>query len=252
LCVVIQDCPRNQPCVCRQCRQDGDCPPQRPRCNTGTDSITGKLCNECLEDAHCPAGQLCDQVPGKCEGFECDSNEDCEDGLICRQGSCVTDPCVNGIEDGDESDVDCGGSCPKCNRGARCRDGSDCRSRTCEGGICAETCTNGILDNAEMDIDCGGPNCPKCADGKSCRPLGGNGNCESGICGVGNVCTPVECGPAGHCCSGVKDGDESDVDCGGEFCPKCQVGQGCRRNAHCETFRCGTGPDGFSVCFPPE
>ncbi len=39
--------------------------------------------------------------------------------------------CTNGVRDGDESDVDCGGSCSKCSDGKRCNSASDCMSGYC-------------------------------------------------------------------------------------------------------------------------
>ncbi len=44
--------------------------------------------------------------------------------------------CRNGIQDVDESDVDCGGSCPPCVNGKACNSGEDCLSGFCEGGTC--------------------------------------------------------------------------------------------------------------------
>lgn len=41
--------------------------------------------------------------------------------------------CDDGIQNGDESDVDCGGSCEACNNGASCVSAEDCLSARCEG-----------------------------------------------------------------------------------------------------------------------
>ena len=48
--------------------------------------------------------------------------------------------CADGLHNGDETDVDCGGSCPPCAEGLQCNEPSDCSSGNCEGGICASTC----------------------------------------------------------------------------------------------------------------
>lgn len=46
--------------------------------------------------------------------------------------------CADGTKNGDETDLDCGGSaCPKCGDGASCLSGSDCTSGECDGGVCA-------------------------------------------------------------------------------------------------------------------
>ncbi len=50
-----------------------------------------------------------------------------------------TDHCTDGVTDGDETDVDCGGpSCiARCALGKACIVGSDCTSNTCVGSICS-------------------------------------------------------------------------------------------------------------------
>jgi hypothetical protein len=91
----------------------------------------------------------------------------------CDAGRCSTatpsQPCRDRVRDGDESDVDCGGTCGGCAGGAACRAGGDCQSRRCDGGRCAEpTCSDGAWDGFESDVDCGGPTCPPCAVGQGC------------------------------------------------------------------------------------
>src|SRR5437879_2642950 len=51
--------------------------------------------------------------------------------------------CSDGKLDGDESDIDCGGSCPtRCDDGKTCLHGSDCKSADCINNRCATaTCT---------------------------------------------------------------------------------------------------------------
>lgn len=50
--------------------------------------------------------------------------------------------CTNGIQDGSETDVDCGGGvCPKCADGMKCSRRSDCVSNNCEG-LGQRTCGN--------------------------------------------------------------------------------------------------------------
>jgi formylglycine-generating enzyme required for sulfatase activity len=43
-----------------------------------------------------------------------------------------TNACANKTLDGDESDTDCGGSCPRCSSGRKCRDDGDCLSGNCD------------------------------------------------------------------------------------------------------------------------
>ena len=124
-----------------------------------------------------------------------------------------TDPtCEDGIRNGDETGVDCGGSCPTacptCEDGIQNGDetGIDC------GGSCptaCPTCEDGIQNGDETGIDCGGScptACPTCEDGIQ------NGD-ETGI-DCGGSC-PTAC-PT--CEDGIRNGDETGIDCGGS-CP---------------------------------
>ena len=75
---------------------------------------------------------------------------------------CSEVPCGDGIVDSDESDVDCGGSCPGCAPGRFCRTYADCASMVCAAFTCVDTtCNDGVAHQG-----CGGPaHCPRCADG---------------------------------------------------------------------------------------
>jgi len=103
--------------------------------------------------------------------------------------------CTDMIRNGDETDVDCGGSCTTtCAFGKKCAADADCaNSVTCSGSICT-TCTNSVLDGDETDVDCGG-SCPKCAEGKACkvRTDCATYNCDTATstCGVSTSCLAV-------------------------------------------------------------
>jgi hypothetical protein len=136
--------------------------------------------------------------------------------------------CDDGIHNGDETDVDCGGpTCSACQPGRSCEEGSDCTSEVCEAGLCAEpSCSDGVLNGDETDVDCGG-SCGPCGTNQSCR---GNEDCASNICD-GGVCI------AASCSDGVLNGNETDVDCGGS-CPACPEGGACQENGDCTTAFC--------------
>jgi hypothetical protein len=63
--------------------------------------------------------------------------------LVCSLAACsvnVVAPCADGVLDGDESDIDCGGSCGKCANGKRCDFAFDCASGVCgANGVCGGT-----------------------------------------------------------------------------------------------------------------
>ena len=80
--------------------------------------------------------------------------------------------CDDGLQNGDETGIDCGGSCAAC---ATCDDGLQNGDETgidC-GGSCAAcaTCDDGLQNGDETGIDCGG----------SCAP------CETGPCSYGVI-----------------------------------------------------------------
>ncbi len=95
--------------------------------------------------------------------------------LALTSSSCivvVATSCSDGIINGDETDVDCGGrSCAPCGDGRGCISGQDCVAGVCNGGRCGvvvtPTCSDGIQNGSETGIDCGG-SCPSCVN----HPLG--------------------------------------------------------------------------------
>jgi hypothetical protein len=54
--------------------------------------------------------------------------------------------------------------------------------------------------------------------------------------------------PAATCSDGVKNGSETDVDCGGPDCPPCANGRLCTKNTDCGTARCGDGLGHGTTC----
>jgi cysteine-rich repeat protein len=55
-------------------------------------------------------------------------------GQYCYQGACVS--CGDGIQNGAETDVDCGGGCAPCVGSQRCSGIADCKSGFCSSGVC--------------------------------------------------------------------------------------------------------------------
>jgi hypothetical protein len=81
---------------------------------------------------------------GKCKKKKPDGST-CAGGT-CHGGHCVTaspppaPTCNDGIKNGSETDIDCGGSCARCARGQGCATPNDCASAFCGSGTC-QTCT---------------------------------------------------------------------------------------------------------------
>lgn len=93
--------------------------------------------------------------------------------------------CRDRVKNGDETDVDCGGSCQACWAGKTCGVPADCQSLACNGTCAAPTCSDGVRDGYESDVDCGG-SCAPCAAGRRCAA---DGDCTSNACdnGVGSL-----------------------------------------------------------------
>ncbi len=107
----------------------------------------------------------------------------------------VAPTCDDGIQNQDETDIDCGGAtCP----------------------ACPPSCTDGIMNQDETGIDCGGATCPACP------------TCNDGIQNQDE--TGIDCGGATcpacpeTCNDGIQNQDETGVDCGGATCPECVAG----------------------------
>jgi hypothetical protein len=110
--------------------------------------------------------------------------------------------CANGLRDGDETDVDCGGAtCPACANGRACAVARDCVGRGCTGGTCTNDagCSDGTREAFASvatfpDVaGCAGgwsvaglatttsPACARNAGNDSTNPTGGG-------CNVADVC----------------------------------------------------------------
>ncbi|MFT5263690.1 MAG: hypothetical protein ACI8YQ_002434, partial [Polaribacter sp.] len=137
-------------------------------------------------------------------------------------GSCET--CSDGILNGDEEDVDCGGVlCAPCAiLGCTDPDAHNYNVEATEDDGSCETCDDNILNGDEEDVDCGGVLCFPCAipgctdpDAHNYNP---NATDDDGTCET--------------CTDGVQNGDETDIDCGGSLCDACSV-PGCTdQSAH--------------------
>ncbi len=135
--------------------------------------------------------------------------------------------CTDGIQNGDETGVDCGGSnCSPCEAAPSCTDGIqngdetgvDCGGSNCPPCETAPSCTDGIQNGDETGVDCGGSNCPPCETAPSCTDGIQNGD-ETGVDCGGSNCPPCEAAPS--CTDGIQNGDETGIDCGGSDCPPC-------------------------------
>ncbi len=90
--------------------------------------------------------------------------------------------CHNGVLDGAETGVDCGGAeCERCVIGSACSVDVDCESGLCDAGVCIESrCNDNKRGGRETDVDCGG-DCVPCAAGKACQT---SNDCVFAVCAM--------------------------------------------------------------------
>ncbi len=101
------------------------------RCDAGFGDCDGDPVNGCEADLRAD--------PARCGA--CDNR--CASG-VCAGGVCAAPSCTDGVRNGGERDVDCGGTCPRCALGRACVGDSDCAAGACLGGLCLDlACTNG-------------------------------------------------------------------------------------------------------------
>ena len=79
-------------------------------------------------------------------------------GGWCKDGACVVSAadCNNYVKDGDETGVDCGGSCiTTCDDGKGCKSNGDCSSKICSAGVCQKkaSCTPGFRSGSSYCND---------------------------------------------------------------------------------------------------
>jgi hypothetical protein len=207
------DVPNNNcvPITCMNNTQDG---------NETDEDCGGPVCSPCADNLKC-------LVPSDCQSGVCSGNP-----LTCQPPSCD-----DTVENGDETDVDCGGSCAqapdnkKCADGDSCLQGTDCQSGVCGGVTCqAPTCNDGVKNGTEGDTDCGAtcglaklcPNTNTCGNGLDCQ----SGFCNGGVCAPCGVTT--DCSMTSYCNNGV--------------CVPDQVnGLTCTDGAECQSGNCIDG-----------
>jgi formylglycine-generating enzyme required for sulfatase activity len=189
----------------------------------------GTVCDPCNDNLKC-------KIDKDCKSKHCDS----------VSKLCIVPSCTDGIANGTESDLDCGGPCAGCGPGQTCNTGNDCKGSDCSvmTHTCSPSCSDGVKNpgTSETDVDCGGA-CTPCANNLVCKI---DADCASSICDpVKKTCVPATCS------DGIQNGAETDIDCGGGVCPQCSTGQKCAVAANCLSQICTTNkcacPPGMAI-----
>jgi hypothetical protein len=125
--------------------------------------------------------------------------------------------CSDNVKNGTESDVDCGGNCPRCPHGGTCDNADDCETAFCAGTVCAQCaqdftdcdpllngrcscrsptnatgryCLNAQTESIINDPLCGG----SCPAGSYCAQFSGTQWACQRLCPAGNLARGDRCG----------------------------------------------------------
>jgi len=260
LCEVGGPCEGAQDCKSNACR-DGKCqavnPPNGTQDNGETDvDCGGPASTACADGKNCVIAADCTsnvctggtcQAPSPTDGVKngdetgvdcggakapkCGEGQGCGSDADCNNLKCdpTTKKCLgptheDGIKNGDETGIDCGGptATKKCAPGDGCAMDSDCDKVRCDvpnKKCLPPSATDGLQNGTETDIDCGGTaptNAPKCAVNQKCSV---HADCLSDGCSY----TAKTCAVAPSCATHF----------GGDTCGKGEVGQAGSQHESC-------------------
>ncbi|MBM4360233.1 MAG: hypothetical protein FJ096_19170, partial [Deltaproteobacteria bacterium] len=191
----------------------------------------------------CPANKAC--YTYGCEDGQCAKSTfaakgtacDYDGGDVCDgKGLCVKANCTDGVKDGDETDVDCGGKCAPCDNDKLCSLNNDCDS-----GYCAEKSVgDGSGGGSSGSGGSGGGSSGSGGSGGGSSGSGGSGGSASGAGGAGGsgptmmVCQACTASPQ---CNNDKYCDTTNGKCAAD---KAQ-GDACTEDAMCPSGHCVDG-----------
>jgi hypothetical protein len=136
--------------------------------------------------------------------------------------------CSDGIDNGSETDVDCGGgTCPACGNGLQCLLASDCASANCSGGVCVALLANGSA--CAFDGEC---TSTRCVDGVCC---------DSACSSLCQACTAAKKGSgADGACGNISISTDPDSECSASSVSTCGSNGSCDGAGSCAFYPGGT------------
>ncbi|HEX4341435.1 MAG TPA: SUMF1/EgtB/PvdO family nonheme iron enzyme [Polyangiaceae bacterium] len=162
---------------------------------------------------------------------------------VCSAAAC-TGECVPGQKDCKGGGTTGNGLVPRsCGLDGKWTDGTACPflCAAATGSCVAASCGDSVKNGTETDIDCGGSCGATCIVGRQCTAGTDCASPASGRCASGR-CAAATCSDA------VKNGNETDVDCGGSCGATCAVTKKCGLDGDCASGSCLGGA--CTLCKP--
>ena len=167
--------------------------------------------------------------PGEeCDDANADNTDTCVDG--CKSAVCGDGFVGPGEACDDANQVDddaCGNDCALSSCGdGKLQPGEECDDKNKDDtDACLSTCVNASCGDGfvQMNVE----------------------DCDDGNASEADLCTSLCKAPA--CDDGLQSGKETDVDCGGGDCPKCDVNEACVAPSDCKTGACDVDTCVFSA-----
>jgi hypothetical protein len=195
----------------------------------------------------------------------CTTDANCDDGLFCNGAeTCVSGTCTAGTALNCNDSVACtvdacsesAKACAHTPQDSLCDDGLFCNgTETCSA---TQGCQTGTAPSCADSIACTADTCSESA--KACTHTPQNSLCDDGLfCNGGETCSTTQGCVAGaapcaagacdetnnvclaSCTDVIKNGSETDIDCGGGQCPVCANGKACLVNSDCQSSNCQNG-----------
>jgi cysteine-rich repeat protein len=179
----------------------------------------------------------CVAVAPVCGDGVVQAGEQCDDGNLMNGDSCTAScqipalpTCNDGLKNGAETDIDCGGVCGTCAQGKACLVGGDCSTGTCTAGICAAPPALLPLGSA-------------CSAATQC----GSSFCVDGFC-ANTACTGIcqsasaakKGGGANGVCGSIQFGSDPDSECAAQGASTCGTTGACNGAGACQLYAAGT------------
>ena len=223
--------------------------------------VTAADCTEKPADARCgevecisgecrltskPIEKISSQIRGDCVSTYCDGQgativlpdgeDDYNDGKECTFDTCENLTAENVLLPNGSPCPETGagvcyeGKCVECTEDNNCANGFACDALLCVPAACWQNKNNMADPPLETGVDCGGQ-CYPCFNLQTCKTAF---DCVHGVCAGGKCALPTHS-------DGVKNDNETGIDCGCASCAPCQDGFECETGDNCQSLVCWAG-----------